>query len=494
MTEKRIPLRGPDAQDLTRRRFLCRSGQVALGSLILGGCSWTKLSSSAMIEPYTPSGPASDCVPKVKAAFVRRKGEYGMRWPGQIYDGKAAKAMYAEQLSETAKQLGMDLEIRPEAIHGNNEAEAWLSQAKEENADGLMVVLLDRQEHAWPTADKASKTGIPTIIFSPLGSSFTTNTSRLAERKGCVIYSTNDFSQPAYGLKMIQARTKMHRTRCVVLRGDQRREGPLSDTGISLQYVPAKSFLDEYEKMPISEEMNALADEYIQNARLMRSTTREDVIHGVKSYRVARKILEAENADAITMDCLGALGHTKVSLPCIAWSRMNDEGIPAACEADLGAVTSHILVQYLFDRPGFQQDPVADTSDDTIIGAHCCCATKLKGYAEPAEPYDLVPHHGNRDAVPRTLWAIGQRMTSVDVLPSNMKPGSQTKLLISEGTVVQNMEVPPSGGCVVSVKIKFDGDQDVLTFPGFHHLFFYGEFKAKLVEFSQLSGWEAQVV
>jgi L-fucose isomerase-like protein len=69
------------------------------------------------------------------------------------------------------------------------------------------------------------------------------------------------------------------------------------------------------------------------------------------------------------MDCLGALGPIDVSLPCIAWSRMNDDGIPAACEADVGAVASLVMTHYLFDRPGFQQDPVADTADDTIIGA-----------------------------------------------------------------------------------------------------------------------------
>ena len=76
-----------------------------------------------------------------------------------------------------------------------------------------------------------------------------------------------------------------------------------------------------------------------------------------------------------------------------------------------------IMVQYLFGRPGFQQDPVADTSDDAIIGAHCSCPTRLNGFDNSPEPFDLVHHHGNRDAVPQTLWQKGMRVTSVDVLP-----------------------------------------------------------------------------
>ena len=92
------------------------------------------------------------------------------------------------------------------------------------------------------------------------------------------------------------------------------------------------------------------------------------------------------------MDCLGALGKTKVSLPCIAWSKMLDHGIPAACEADLGAALTHALVQLLFDRPGFQQDPVAETARECLIGAHCSCPTRLNGFDQKPEQ---VRHHAS---------------------------------------------------------------------------------------------------
>jgi len=151
------------------------------------------------------------------------------------------------------------------------------------------------------------------------------------------------------------------------------------------------------------------------------------------------------------------------------------------------------MVQCLFDRPGFQQDPVADTADDTIIGAHCSCPTRLNGFGVKPEPFDLVHHHGNRDAVPRTLWKKGQRVTCVDLLPG-AGANRKSRVLISVGTVVDNMEVPPSGGCVVSVKVKFDSNQEVLSFPGFHQIFFYGDYGHQLRDFCQLCGFEVQVV
>jgi hypothetical protein len=97
-----------------------------------------------------------------------------------------------------------------------------------------------------------------------------------------------------------------------------------------------------------------------------------------------------------------------------------------------------------------------------------------------------------RDAVPRPLWEIGRRATCVDVLPG--EKDQRSVVLISAGTVVENIDVPPSGGCVVSVKVKFDGGQEVLSFPGFHQIFFYGDYKDDLRDFCQLFNLQPQVV
>ncbi len=365
----RCPLHCDGRTRVTRRDFLRGSTVLLTGSSLLSGCAslWQPTKPlpqvAGLISPrpraggLRPCGPASNYIPTVKAAFVRRKEDYGMLWPGAVYDGEAARQKYTAQLEETARVLGVNLDLRPEPVYSAAEADAWLAEAKAAHVDGLMLLLLDRQQHAWPTAQKAVETGIPTVIFSPLGTSFTTNTIQLANKPGCVIYSTDDFSQAAFGLKMLKAGAKIARARCVVLQGEKRFDSSMADLGINLRYVPAKTFLDEYRATPDTAEILAMAEEYIGRARRRKGATRQDVINGIKSYVVAGNILQREECDAITMDCLGALGKTEVSLPCIAWSRMNDQGIPAACEADFGAAASHMIVQYLFDRPGFQQRP-----------------------------------------------------------------------------------------------------------------------------------------
>jgi len=498
MNSRRCPPCCDSDCKLSRRDFLGGSVMAVAGSTILTGCA-SLAQQPLATEPMRPCGPASSCVPTIKAAFVRRKEDYGMWWPGAVYDGQRAKSEFTEQLRAAAKSLGLKLDIRSEPVHSIEEAESWVAQAKTAQPDGLVVIMLDRQKHSWPTACKAAESGIPTVIFSPVGTSFTTNTMALAEKNGCVVYSAEEFDQTLYGLKMLKAGAKMRRARAIVLKGDKRSDSDMGDLGIALRYIPAKTYMDVYRTLEDDNEVQAMAEYYLRHARRRRGASRRDVLNGVKGYFACREILKREQGDAITMDCLGAIARNnlKESLPCISWSRMLDEGIPAACEADHGAVASHIIVQYLFDRPGFQQDPVADTANDAIIGAHCTCATRLNGFDKPPEPFDIVHHHGNRDATARPLWREGQRVTCLDVAPPGHRlnpDGTVTRLLISEGTVMNNLDVPPNGGCVVSVRVKFDGDQNVLNFPGFHQLFFYGDYKKHLVEFARLFNLDAQVV
>jgi len=162
-------------QHVHRRDFLATSASLASasllgGSLLDGGPAWA--------DKMEPQGPAAKCVPVVRACFVRRKGDYGMRWPGAVYDGEAARKKYTDQISAEAKKLNLKLELRPEPVYSAGEADQWIAESQAAKPDGLLVVLLDRQEHAWPTANKAIDTKIPTVIFSPVGSSRPTRPGR----------------------------------------------------------------------------------------------------------------------------------------------------------------------------------------------------------------------------------------------------------------------------------------------------------------------------
>lgn len=474
----------------TRREFLLSTGAALFAGPSLAGWPWSR---SPAAPRSRSCGPASTCVPKVRAAFVRRKGDYGMRWPGAVYDGAAALRDITAKIGRAAQDLGLEMALRAEPIFGPAEATAWVNEAAAAKPDGLLVVLLDRQEHAWPTARLAADTGLPTVVFAPVGAAFTTNTTGLADREGVQVCSTSDFAEPLWGLRSIRAAAKLREMRWLVIRGDERRDTELAPFGTKMRTIPAAAFLEEYRATPTDDGIRTMARDYLRRATRLRAATEEDLLNGIKSYVVAGRLLEREQCDGITMDCLGALGATKVSLPCIAWSRMNDDRIPAACEADMGACLTHAVSHYLLERPGFQQDPVPETARGCLIGAHCSCPTRLAGFDAAPVPFSIRHHHGNRDAVPHPVWRVGERMTCFDVLlPTEKIPGEiespkLARMVISAGTVVENVAVPPAGGCVVSVMAKLDGESDLLAYPGFHHLFVTGDWKRRLVDFCRLA-------
>jgi len=82
----------------TRRGFLAASS-AALGAPLLG------LMSPQVLGASEGKGLASRRRPLVWGCFVRRKGDYGMRWPGAIYDGEAARKRYIQLSRSAADEL-----------------------------------------------------------------------------------------------------------------------------------------------------------------------------------------------------------------------------------------------------------------------------------------------------------------------------------------------------------------------------------------------------
>ncbi|NLH15690.1 MAG: hypothetical protein GX455_03830, partial [Phycisphaerae bacterium] len=155
------------SHSIDRRQFLQAAAGVALAPALLSGCASNP---QAVIGPrIRPCGPASKYMPVIHAAFVRRKEDYGILWPGDIYDGKAAYARYTADIEKTAKAIGAKVILRPEPIYSLAEADDWIAVARQAQTDGLFLVVLDRQKHAWPTAAKTADSGLPTVIFTPLG-------------------------------------------------------------------------------------------------------------------------------------------------------------------------------------------------------------------------------------------------------------------------------------------------------------------------------------
>jgi L-fucose isomerase-like protein len=410
-----------------------------------------------------------------------------MGWPGAAYDIKARQRQYTELLTSAARKFGVQLDVRNEPLDTDNAVSAYLEQLKKQPPDGLILTCMCLhydKSGSWPHVNKIAKERgkIPTIVFSPMGTSFTGHLQGTRDIPGVYVAATQDLDWLEFGVRMLNTIWQMKNTRICICAGDKTEDKKLDVIGTTLHYIPTRRFLEESKKVQESDEIRAMADYYTKNARKIVEPTKKDILAAAKNYIVCRRLMAAESCQGFSMDCLGPVSSRLIQPPCMAFSRLRDEGGLGTCEADWNAAISTRLTNLVFDRPGFMQDPAPNTVNNTLMGAHCSCATRLDGFDKPPEPFILRSHsESNVGVAMQVLWRIGQKVTIMDF------QGPES-IVLGTGRVLRNIETPPAGGCRTSVELELDDVADVRDTKGFHQLFIYGDLELPFKAYCQLAG------
>jgi len=466
---------------LDRRGFLKGLGVSAMAA----HAGLFEFASSVLgAEKPTPAGKA-----RVIAAFVRPNVDrYFMGWPGAAYDIKARQAQYTRVLEEAAKSLHVELDLTQEPISDDKKLGAFLEKVAQAKPDGVLLTNMSLNRAWKPINQFLDKRGaVPTVVFSPLGTSFTGHLQHARKVKNAFVGATQDVDWLATALRMLDTVWRMRNTTLCFLRGKKPSEKKLDVIGTTLRYLPRARFPEALKKVEATDEVKAIADYYTKHARKIVEPTKEDILNSAKNYVACRNILAAEKCQGISMDCLGLIGSRQIPCPpCMAFLRLLDEGSVGTCECDWNASISQRLTAYLLDRPGFMQDPAPNTVNNTLMAAHCTCATKLNGFDKPSEPFILRSHsESNLGVAPQVLWRKGQKITLMKFVGSE-------RIILGTGTVLRNNETPPSGGCRTSVEVTVDGVADSRDVKGFHQLLIYGDHAVLLKAYAKLAGIQVE--
>ncbi|MCQ2342475.1 MAG: hypothetical protein MJZ75_03150 [Paludibacteraceae bacterium] len=89
----------------------------------------------------------------------------------------------------------------------------------------------------------------------------------------------------------------------------------------------------------------------------------------MKIYDRLKEIVSEYQLSGLTLRCFDLLTTVK-NTGCLALSKLNDEGIPAACEGDIPTLITMLLCQRVTGCPGFQCNP-ARIADKQMLFAHC---------------------------------------------------------------------------------------------------------------------------
>ena len=466
--------RGPLSMD--RRSFLASTGAMAAVATKMGLLDFASSVSAAQ--------PKAVGKPLVQVVFVRPDVEkYWLGWPGAAYDIKARQKQYTEILTSAAKKFSIDLKVTQSPLHDDNAVNTFLQGLKTAPPDGIVIVSQSLNQ-SWPHINNITKNRgeIPTIVFSPMGTSFTGHLQGTRDVPGVYTAATQDLDWLEFGMRMLNTIWQMKNTRICICAGNKTEDRKLDVIGTTLRYIPTRRFLEESKKIQESDEMRAIAEYYTKNAKKIVEPTKKDILAAAKNYVVCRNLMAAENCQGFSMDCLGPIGSRLVQPPCMAFSKLRDEGGLGTCEADWNAAISTRLTNLLFDRPGFMQDPAPNTVNNTLMGAHCVCATKLDGFDKPPEPFILRSHSESNIGVSlQVLWRIGQKVTI-------MKFQGPESIILGTGKVLRNIDTPPAGGCRTSVELELDDVADCRDTKGFHQLFIYGNLELPFKAYCQLAG------
>jgi len=227
------------------------------------------------------------------------------------------------------------------------------------------------------------------------------------------------------------------------------------------------------------------ADELVRGALRVVEPKRQDIEDAVRYYHGVQEILRREQANAMTVDCFGGLlAHKMPAYPCIAWSRLNDQGLYGVCEADLRSTMTQLLVTSYSGMPGFVSDPVFDTSRNEVIHAHCVSATRMKGIGGPASPYILRNHLETNDGVVmQVLMPAGETITCAEFR-------EPTALLASTAEVTAAEE--SDRGCRTKIRTRVaDAEKWLQAYSGgLHRVIFYGNHLPVLEKMGRLMGFE----
>ncbi len=414
--------------------------------------------------------------PVIRVVFVRPQVTPEVSWPGGNCDVKAQQALFTQTLRDAAKRYDARLEVQEQPLEKPEQVSALLARLKSSPPDGLVVCAMELLMWGLVNDIVKQRGDVPTIVYSNL-TGFTQQLQIGRDTPRVYVGATQDAGWLATATSLLSALWRMKRTRILFVAGKETRDQVIDGLGTVYHWIPKAAFAEEFKRVAVTEEVRSLAKFYSRRARKIVEPSAADILESAKNYAVCRRLMEREGCHGIAIDCLGWKNPV-----CVAYSRLRDEGIVAACEQDPNATIGMLMTHLLLQRPTFQQDPSPNTVNNTLIGAHCTSPLRLEGFdAAYQAPFLLRNYHTRTGVAPQVLWPVGKPVT---VLQANVRPLS---MMLATGRVVSNIDQPPSGCCRTAVEISLDNVDDTRDVKGFHQLFILGNFERTFKAFAQLA-------
>ncbi len=413
---------------------------------------------------------------KVKPIIVlgRREGWF-CRSDGSlefVADGEAVALKAAESSKELREKLENSAVLLEDTIVRNENDLAELKKDALE-ADALLVYLIGVMP-----LQSLFQWGLPIVAFSgqhrPMLALYAFGVERHS-RAGITI--ALDFADIDEEIQLLDAKKKLQNARIALFgfpppifsRWHHLPDLELAGEKLGVEFSPVE-IRELVAQLPMIDEGKAqtLAQRWVQEAEDVVEPSASDVTDAARLFLAMSDILAHRKANAMAINCV-ELTTLKVPPPCYAMTRLRDEGIHAACEADVSALLTMMMLGYVADGPAFMGNIVgANPQSNTLMISHCVVPTRMAGFGQPPRPYTLRNYHGTHAGVTAHVELdMGQELT-IARLARNMD-----KIMLLRGELVDCRDTTT---CRTTVSARVS---DVRNFVrcalGNHHAVVYGD-------------------
>jgi len=185
------------------------------------------------------------------------------------------------------------------------------------------------------------------------------------------------------------------------------------------------------------------------------SVNREQIMDAVKAYLATKRIVQEKELNAITIEHWNEL----IGIPNLAFSLLNEEGIPAGCEGDVHATLTLYLLYLLTGRPAFHGEllGVLKEQDALLVGHYGAGAPSL---APSRREISLEP---DRSPMGRGVSAVYQiRPGQVTIASLTGRRGSY-RMMIAPRESIRAPQVF-HGGIVANVRFRTNYRQELVEY------------------------------
>jgi len=229
----------------------------------------------------------------------------------------------------------------------------------------------------------------------------------------------------------------------------------MSVFGVELEAIEARELIDEAKKLADADLAAAVADTEKATAGLA-VTPEKNVLDHARLLEAYRAYVKSHNIGALASRCWPDFFTAFGTPVCTVLSMLNDEGVAAACEADIYGALSMWMGMRLSGRPVFFGDPVSlDEGENTVTFWHCgAAACSLARHDTGA----TVGVHPNRKIGPAMDFGC-EAFPEATIFRVGREPDGSFRFFIAEGEALDK----PKQFIGTSVVVRTDADSRALV-------------------------------